>query len=67
MQPPHEPPDDLPSVRLLTWLSLCALLLAAFIAVAVVLLDAVFTVMSLNLGVLPSTAPEVVVPACNWR
>ena len=37
MQPPYEPPDDLPSVRLLTWLSLCALLLAAFIAVAVVL------------------------------
>jgi hypothetical protein len=37
MQPPHEPPDDLPSVRLLTWLSLCALLLAALIAVAVVL------------------------------
>ena len=37
MQPPHEPPDDLPSVRLLSWLSLCALLLAAFIAVAVVL------------------------------
>ena len=32
MQPPHEPPDDLPSVRLLTWLSLCALLLAALIA-----------------------------------
>ena len=37
MQPPYEPPDDLPSVRLLTWLSLCALLLAALIAVAVVL------------------------------
>jgi hypothetical protein len=37
MQPPYEPPDDLPSARLLSWLSLCALLLAAFIAVAVVL------------------------------
>ena len=41
MQPPHEPPDDLPSVRLLTWLSLCALLLAALIAVAVVLQEMV--------------------------
>lgn len=37
MQPPYEPPGYLPSVRLLSWLSLCALLLAAFIAVAVVL------------------------------
>ena len=37
MQPSYEPPGYLPSVRLLSWLSLCALLLAAFIAVAVVL------------------------------
>ncbi|QJR34629.1 transmembrane anchor protein [Gemmatimonas groenlandica] len=37
MQQQDEPPDDLPSVRLLAWLSLCALLLAAFIGVAVVL------------------------------
>ena len=37
MQPPYEPPGSLPAVRLLSWLSLCALLLAAFIAVAVVL------------------------------
>ena len=37
MQPPYEPPGYLPSVRLLSWLSLCALLLAAFIGVAIVL------------------------------
>lgn len=32
-----EPPDDLPSVRLLSWLSVGALLLAAFVGVAVVI------------------------------
>lgn len=37
MQPLYEPPDDLPSVRVLTWLSLGALLLAAFIGVTVVM------------------------------
>ena len=37
MQPQYEPPDDLPSLRLLSWLSVCALLLAAFIGAAVVM------------------------------
>jgi hypothetical protein len=37
MQPQDEPPGDLPSVRLLAWLSVGALLLAAFIGVAVVM------------------------------
>ncbi len=37
MQYQDEPPEDLPSVRLLSWLSVCALLFAAFIGVAVVM------------------------------
>ena len=37
MQPPYDRPEQLPSVRLLAWLSVCALLVAAVIAVAVVM------------------------------
>jgi len=37
MQPPYDRPEQQPSVRLLAWLSVCALLVAAVIAVAVVM------------------------------